>query len=408
MMHARPLSDLRVLDFTWVGAGALVTKLLADLGADVIKVESRARPDNLRLAPPYRPGAENLEGSGYFASRNSSKRSFALNMKEPRAHEIALRLAAEASVVASNFRPGIMERWGLSYEAIRAVNPSVIYLTMPMQGSDGPNAAYTGFGSTISALAGLVELSGLPDRKPVGTGTHYPDHVPNPGHALVALLAAIYHRSRTGEGQAIELSQLESTVNVIGPAILEASLGSSVRQRAGNRTDGAAPHGVFACAGQDRWCAISCTSQVSWETLADCLGHPEWVYDPRFATLLDRKCNEDELERVVETGIRPCDRDELVSLLRAHGVAAAPVNSSEDVLEDPDLQARGYWHHVAHPVIGQIAIARPPFRMARQAITDAVLAAPPLLGEHTADVARELLGLADGEIADLQAQGVLA
>lgn len=408
MTGARPLSDLRVLDFTWVGAGALATKLLADLGADVIKVESRKRPDNLRLAPPYRPGAENLEGSGYFASRNSSKRSFALNMTEPRAHDIALRLAAQSSIVASNFRPGVMERWGLSYEAIRAVNPSVIYLTMPMQGSDGPNAAYSGFGSTISALAGLVALSGLPDRKAVGTGTHYPDHVPNPGHALVALLAAIYHRRRTGEGQSIELSQLESTVNVVGPAILEASLGSGVRQRAGNRIDGAAPHGVFACTGEDRWCAISCSSQASWETLALCLDRSEWVHDPRFATLLDRKCHENELEAAVSMSTRMCDRDELVAVLRAHGVAAASVNSSKDVLEDPDLVARGYWHRVEHPVIGQIAIARPPFRMSGNGTSDEPLAPPPLLGEHTGEVARELLGLADAEIAELQARGVLA
>ena len=150
------LAGVRVLDFCWVGAGALVTKLLAEHGAEVIKVESRARPDNLRVAPPYRPGAENLDGSGYFASRNNDKKSLALNMKTEKGRELGYALASRADVVANNFRPGVMERWGLAYDSVAAVNPSVVYLSMPMQGSDGPNSGYIGFGSTIAALSGLV------------------------------------------------------------------------------------------------------------------------------------------------------------------------------------------------------------------------------------------------------------
>jgi benzylsuccinate CoA-transferase BbsF subunit len=445
-----PLKAIRVLDFTWVGAGALATKLLADLGADVIKVESRARPDNLRLAPPYRPGAENLEGSGYFASRNSSKRSFALDMRKPEARGIALRLASQCSVVTSNFRPGVMARWGLSYDQVRAVNPSVIYLTMPMQGEDGPHAAYTGFGSTISALAGLVELSGLPDHQGVGTGTHYPDHVPNPGHALVALLSAILYRNRTGIGQQVEVSQLESTVNVVGPAILEASGGAPPHVRTGNRVQDAAPHGVFPTRGVDRWCAISCRTEQAWRELATALDRPEWLADPRFGSLTARKEHEDELERLVSEATVQCGREELVELLRRRGVAAAAVNSSKDILEDPNLVARGYWQRLEHPVIGEMTVARPPFVMhpvgapvaaaagtpvvvgAAGASTDErmakaptfaalpampsrgpaggelVLRRPPLLGEHTRDVARELLHLSEDEIGELERAGVLA
>lgn len=406
MIGASPLAGLCVLDFTWVGAGALVTKLLGDLGADVIKVESRARPDNLRLAPPYRAGANNLDGSGYFASRNSSKRSFALDMRGPRAQAIALGLAEHATIVASNFRPGVMDRWGLSYEAIRRINPSVVYLTMPMQGSDGPHAAFSGFGSTISALSGLVSLSGLPDRLPIGTGTHFPDHIPNPGHALVALLAALVYRERTGEGQQIEVSQLESTVNIIGPAIVEASLRGSARPRAGNRTPGASPRGVFPCLGEDRWCAISCRTDADWNRTAEVLGHPEWIVDPRFGTLLDRKRNEDELELLVADATRSRDRGELAAALRERGVPAAPVNTSADILADPDLAARGYWKRVSHPVIGEFALARPPFRIEGDETTE--LRRPPLLGEHTAEVAREILGLSDQEIERLISEGVMA
>lgn len=401
-----PLDGLRVLDFTWVGAGALATKLLADLGADVIKVESRTRPDNLRLSPPFRPGTVGLEGSGYFASRNSSKRSFALDMREPRAREIALRLAGQVSVVASNFRPGVMERWGLAYDAVRAANPGVIYLTMPMQGSAGPHASFVGFGSTIAALSGLVSLSGLPDRLPIGTGTHFPDHVPNPGHALVATLAALFHRARTGEGQAIEVSQLESTVNIIGPAIVDASLCGLEPPRVGNRAADVSPRGVFPCRGEDRWCAISCRSEAAWRSTAEVLGHPEWVADAQFASLADRKLHEDDLERRIADATRAWDRDELAAALRWRSVPAAGVNNSRDMLEDADLVVRGYWRHVTHPVIGDFTVARPPFRFGGEALPE--LRRPPTLGEHTAEIARDLLGLSDEEIERLVVDGVMA
>ncbi len=400
------LSELRVLDFAWVGAGALVTKLLADMGAEVIKVESRARPDNLRMAPPYRPGGEGLEGSGYFASRNTNKKSFALDMRQPEAREIALALAERCSIVTSNFRPGVMERWGLAYSDIRERNPSVIYLTMPMQGSDGPHAAYTGFGSTIAALSGLVHLSGRPDRPPVGTGTHYPDHVPSPGHALVALLAALRHRERSGEGQAIEVAQLESTVNVVGQAFLDDGQTEGTRDRSGNRLPGASPRGVFPCAGPESWVAIACLTESNWRNLCDVLGRREWANDGRFATLLARKANEDELEALLAIETRVQQRAELVASLRACNVPASPVNSSRDVLGDDALAAREYWQRVSHPVIGEMAIARPPFRIDDWSRPD--LGRAPLLGEHTRQIASELLAMDDAAIDRLIEAGVLA
>jgi benzylsuccinate CoA-transferase BbsF subunit len=398
------LEGLRVLDFCWVGAGAFVTKMLADLGADVIKIESRSRPDNLRVSPPRRPGTSGLEASGYFASRNSNKRSFSLDMRQPEARQIAHRLAAASSVLTSNFRPGVLDRWGLSYDDVQRDNPSIIYLTMPMQGSSGPHSSFIGFGSTISALAGLMHLSGLPDRPPVGTGTHYPDHVPNPGHALVALLSALYHRERTGAGQAIEVSQLESTVNVMGAAILQQSLGETAPARNGNRSPSACPRGVFPCR-DEAWVAISCGSEDQFRGLAEVLGHPEWADDPRFASLEARRRNEDALEAAVRDATPGCERATLVQLLRARGVAAASVNSSRDVLLDEDLKERGYWQRVRHPVIGDMAVAGPPFRVDGER---PLLRPAPLLGEHTRDIAHELLGMDDAEIDRLVGEGVLA
>jgi len=396
----RPLEGLRVLDFCWIGAGALVTKTLAELGARIYRVESRKHPDNLRLAPPFRPGTEGLEASGYFASRNSSKESIAINMATERGREIALQLASTVDVVTSNFRPGVMERWGLDHDRIRVRNPRVITLTMPMQGADGPHATYIGFGATIAALGGLVALSGEDGRTPVGTGTHYPDHVPNPGHALVAVLAAIRHQRETGEGQAIELAQLESTINVLGPAFVAASLGSPPSAE-GNRVPDIAPHDTYACA-DGSWIALSCTTDEQWRNASAALGlEPE----ARYATAADRKAHEPMLNATVAEAVGALTRDEVLARLRAAHVPHAPVNSSRDIVEDPVLWERGFWRDIEHPVIGRIPISRTPIR--RSDGPDVEVTRPPLLGEHTWAVLSEELGLDRSEYERLVDEEVL-
>ena len=398
------LAGLRVLDFCWIGAGAFVTRILADLGAEVIKVESRTHPDNLRLSGPHQPGAKPLEGSGYFASRNTSKKSIALNMSHPRAQQIALTLASRCSIVSNNFRPGVMEKWGLGYDEVAAVNPSVIYLAMPMQGSSGPNRDYIGFGSTIAALCGLVSMAGRPGRPPLGTGTHYPDHVPNPGHALVAVLAAAFHRARTGEGQQIELAQIESTVNMLGPSVLACAATGVLPQTNGNRRAGAVPRGVFPCAGEDVWCAIEANDDRDWQGLVDALGAPEWMRDDELKTLPGREARQDAIEARLAQETGRYSAAELVVRLQAHGVAAAKVATSADVTSDPQLLARRYWHHVPHAEMGSVLVNLPPFR----AVGEERVAPgpPPLLGEHTVEIASELLGFDETECRRLMDEKV--
>jgi benzylsuccinate CoA-transferase BbsF subunit len=389
------LSGLRVLDFCWIGAGAFVTRILADLGAEVIKVESRSHPDNLRLSGPHQPGARPLESSGYFASRNTSKKSFALNMSHPQAREIALQMAGQCSIVSNNFRPGVMEKWGLGYEQVAAANPSVIYLAMPMQGSSGPHRDYIGFGSTIAALCGLVGMAGFPDRAPIGTGTHYPDHVPNPGHALVAVLAAAFHRARTGEGQHIELAQIESTVNMLGPSVLAYSATGELPQTYGNRRAGAVPRGVFPCAGEESWCAIEVADDRQWQGLVAALGAPDWMRDSKLAVVADREPCRDDIERRLAHETRRYPADELVRLLQSQGVPASVVATSADVVADPQLAARGYWHTVPHAEMGSVLVNTPPFYpIGEERVPPG---APPLLGEHTVELASELLGLSPAE-----------
>jgi benzylsuccinate CoA-transferase BbsF subunit len=390
---------LRVLDFCWIGAGAFVTRILADLGAEVIKVESRSHPDNLRLSGPHQPGARPLESSGYFASRNTSKKSIALNMSHPQAREIALRLATRCSIISNNFRPGVMEKWGLGYREIAAVNPSVIYLAMPMQGSSGPHRDYIGFGSTIAALCGLVGMAGLPGRPPIGTGTHYPDHVPNPGHALVAVLAAAFHRARTGEGQHIELAQIESTVNMLGPSIVAWSATGALPQTEGNRCAGAVPRGVFPCSDEDSWCAIEVTDDRQWQGLVAALGAPDWLRAGKLAAVAEREACQDEIEMRLAQETRRYRAPDLVRLLQEHGVAAAVVATSADVTADRQLAARGYWHTVPHAEMGPVLVNTPPFHaVGEERIPPG---SPPLLGEHTIEIAAELLGFDEAQCRQL-------
>ncbi|MCC6889252.1 MAG: CoA transferase [Hyphomicrobiales bacterium] len=399
-------SELRILDFCWVGAGAFVTRILADLGAEVIKVESHAHPDNLRLSGPHKAGARPLEGSGYFASRNTCKKSLALNMGHPQARAIAKTLATRCSIVTNNFRPGVMERWGLGYEDIRALNPSVIYLAMPMQGTSGPHTSFIGFGSTIAAISGLVEMTGLPERAPIGTGTHYPDHVPNPGHALVGLLAAIFHRLRTGEGQYIELAQLESTVNLIGPAILDYSVSGELARRQGNRRPGSVPCGVFPCAGDDVWCALEVENDRRWKALTAALGHPAWMCDPALDTLAGRVARIAEIEKNLADETRTRNAADLVAALQAHGVASSLVETSADVCTDAQLHARGYWRHIDHAEMGRITVNVPPFFSVEEG-RKRDPAPPPLLGEHTLEIATTLLGMSVQECERLQKEQVM-
>lgn len=403
MSVSEPLEGLRVLDFCWIGAGALVTKTLRELGADIYRVESRQRPDNLRMAPPFRPGTEGLEASGYFASRNPGKKSLAINMSGERGRDVARELVPKVDVVTSNFRPGVMERWGFTHDDLAELNPAIVSLNMPMQGSDGPHANYIGFGATIAALSGLVDLTGLPGRAPVGTGTHYPDHVPNPAHALVGLLAAIRHQRRTGEGQQVELSQFESTVNVLGAAILETSLGQP-SNACGNRADDAAPRGAFETADR-RWLVLSCRTDEQFWSLVKVLDLGAHDVERRFPIHLRRKRDESELEALIAGAIRQRRRDELLEELAAEAVPSAAVNSSQDVLADATLRARGFWEEVEHPVIQQMPISRVPFRFCSGDAPP--IERPPLLGEHTWEVLSSVVGMSRERYDQLVREDVL-
>ncbi|MFG3660846.1 CaiB/BaiF CoA transferase family protein [Streptomyces sp. NPDC047706] len=404
MSSRLPLDGIRVADFTWVGAGPFLTKPLADHGADVIKIESRTRTDPIRGMAPFRDGSPGTDRSGYFANRNTSKRSVCLDLKDPRGRDLALELIARSDVVANNFTPGTMDRLGLGHQDVLEVRPDIVYLDMPMQGNAGPHRDFRGYGLTIAAAGGLLGLTGHPGRPPVGTGTNYPDHVPNPLHAAVAVLAALRRRRRTGEGQYIELAQLESTVNVIGPALLAAAAGLPTG-RSGNADAVAAPHGVYPCAGEDRWCAVSVCTDGQWTALARTLGNPAWTSRPDLATAEGRRAARQELDELMASQTASRQAGALADALTAAGVAAAEVSDAEQVLADPQLNARGHWSVLDHPVMGPSVYDNIPYRLS--ATPGALRAPAPLLGADTREVCVDLLGLDPGTYEHLANEGVV-
>jgi benzylsuccinate CoA-transferase BbsF subunit len=401
-----PLDGIRVADFSWIGAGPFTTKLLSDFGADVIRIESGTRPDPVRLTPPFKDGIPGVNRSGYFSDRNTSKRSITINLKTARGCELARGIVLKSDVVANNFSPGTMESFGLGYEEVRRLRPDIVFLSMSMQGADGPDRDFIGFGLTIGALAGLQYLSGPPARMPVGTGTNFPDHIPNPCHAAFAVLAALRHRRRTGEGQFIDLAQTEPTMAVIGPAIMEYTVNGRVPERQGNAHPAAAPHGVYPCRGEDRWIAICAMNDAHWAALSHLLGQPGWTVEPRWGSTEARVADAAALDALVAAATRDRDPYELMRALQEEGVPAGVLQNAADLVErDPQLALRGHWLRLDHPEMGPALNSAPPFRFSRTPVFPT--RAAPLLGEHTGEIARDILGLADDEIAALAAEGVL-
>jgi benzylsuccinate CoA-transferase BbsF subunit len=405
MKEEKILEGIRITDFCWLGAGAYTTKIMADFGADVIKIESASRIDSLRLGAPYRDGIKGVNRSGYFADRNTSKRSLTLDMMHPKAMPIIKKLILQSDVVSNNFTPSVMEKFGLSYEEVRAIKPDIIYLAMSMQGSQGPERDFLGYGASMVALTGLQHLSGLPEREAAGPGTNYPDHVPNPGHAAFALLAALRHRRRTGQGQFIDLAQLEPTVALLGPTMLDLTVNGRNHKRDGNRHAYAAPHGAYPCAGEDRWLTIAVVSDGQWAGLREAMSLPAWAHDERWNGAGYRHANRDELDRLLGQETAGWVAEELMAVLQSRGVPAGVVQNTRDIMtSDPQLRARGHWVRMNHAEMGESIYNAPPFRFSEVPVR---LRRPaPLLGEHTREVCAEL-GLEDSEIDELTEQGVL-
>ena len=416
----QPLDGIRVADFSWFGAGPIAGRTLADFGAEVIRVESEARVDGLRLGQPQKPGMSGYNVCAYFNNFNAGKASLLLNMGAESAREVALRLIERSDVFLSNLTPRVIERWGLTYEELCEANPAIIAAYQPMQGTFGPHRDFLGFGAVLTPVTGISHLSGDPQRKPVGVGTNYPDYAINPGHTIIAILAALRHRRRTGEGQRIELAQLESVAAAMGPALLDYTANGRNQTRKGNRSSWMAPHAIYRCRDaargaphpdgsttRERWAAIAARGDAEWNALCAVAASAAFAADERFATLLGRREHEDALNEQIGEWTASWDAVELVEALQAAGVPAGVVQDAEDVCEhDRHLRQRGYYEYLDHPETGVSLYDGPIVKLHE---TPGELAAPaPLFGEHTYRVATEILGYSAEEVAELTAGGVLA
>ena len=401
MANKLPLAGIRVADFTWVWAGPFCTLQLAHLGAEVIRVETNTRICVTRLLPPWADGEFGVNRSGYFNQYNQGKRSLGLDMKQPGAVDIAKKLVSRCDIVCENFAAGVMDRMGLGYDVLRAIKPDLIMIALSGYGASGPESRFVSYGPAQVPLSGLSSVTGYRDWPPMHVGISYGD--PNGGlHGAVAVLAALFHRARTGRGQYIDLSQQETSVAVLPEAIIEYTMNGTQPRRDGNRDPHMAPHGVFRCAGEERWVAITVRSDDEWRRLAQLMGVAD---DPRFATLADRKTNEETLEAVVADWCAARTPEDVTHTLQARGIPAFVSASNRDLAEDPHLKGAGFFVSRPHPEVGERQHAGIPWRMSRTPCE--VRAAAPCLGADTDYVMGELLGYSAAEIAALKDAKVL-
>jgi crotonobetainyl-CoA:carnitine CoA-transferase CaiB-like acyl-CoA transferase len=391
-----PLAGVRVLDFTWVVAGPVTTRTLADLGADVIKVERRDAVDF------------GDRRGGLSGTLMRGKRSIVLNLTDARGVALARRLALASDVVIDNFSARVMPNLGLDHASLRAERPDLICVRLTGYGLTGPDRDKVSYGPTLQALTGYTLLMAEPGGPPAGFGYSYSDLAAGNLGAL-AVLAALWHRRRTGEGVCVDLAQLEAVASLLGPLLLDRAVGGGVSTAFGNASQEApaAPHGVYASADDDRWIAITVFADDDWLRFATAAGHPEWTADARFATPEARRAHAGELDTLVTAWTRTVDAETAMARLQAAGVASGRVADARDLCaRDPQLAARGHFVDVATPEGATVRIDGPAFLLSE---TPARVRGPgPLLGEHTDEVLETILGVGRNEIAALRAAGVVA
>jgi len=392
-MTNRPvLHNIRILDFAWVLAGPYATRILADFGAEVIKIQ------------PLMPEAEDDFSRGYYNTWNRNKLGITLNLGNPQGVALARRLVSISDAVVENFTPRVMANWGLDYDSLKKIKPDLIMLSMSTMGNTGPWCDYAGFGPTVQAFSGITYLTSFPGKPPLGLGPSYADHIAGL-LACLALLGALEYRQRTGEGQYIDVSQVEAMASLLGDAILDYTVKGRQVEPVGNGSTEAAPHGVYRCRGDDRWCTIAVFSDGEWQGFKLALGNPPWAEARRFATLTGRLENSEQLNRLVEGWTKEHTAEEAMALLQEQGVAAGVVQDASDLARDPQLKERGFFIELDHPELGKTVSDAAPIRLSDTPAR--YIRAAPLLGQDNDYVYGELLGMSRGELTKLKKKGVI-
>jgi len=424
------LDDVRVLDLTRLGYGAQATSILGALGAEIIRVESRTRPDPVRMIPPHIPVAGEAAGEGLSASMVAAKgfdrgaifhkynfggkRSVTLNLKHPRGMEILKRLVVRCDVLAESFSAGALERMGLTYEAMRTIRPDIIYVSMSGFGHTGRDRGHVTLGPTAQAITGLTYMVGLPERRPAGWSFSYLDHMGGYAGAF-GVLCAIRHRRRTGEGQHVDVSQIEPGIPLTGAAVLDRAVNGRRYRRAdtpnGNRsaTPPGAPHGAYRCRGDDAWVAIAIFDDAQWRRLCEAMGNPSWTRQENVATHEQRLRDPGACDGGIEAWTRGLDRYEVMRRLLEAEVPCGVVQDARDRFErDEQLRAREYFARLPNSATSTWHAERMPYRMSATppAIGGRIGRGAPSIGEDNREVYSRLLGLGLDEIARGEAEGL--
>lgn len=404
-MDNKVFSDLKIAAFSWAMVGPLTLKFFADYGATVIRVETSLRPCVTRTSAPYKDNEPGINRSGYFNHFSANMMSLSLNMKTPRGLEVAKDLISWSDVVMENFTPGVMDKWGLGYEELKKIKSDIIMVRQNGFGVEGPYKNLAAFGMILAAIAGIPNYIGWPDGGPlpVGVGA-YTDSI-SPRLASAALIAALDYRARTGKGQLIDLAQFETALHYLTPGLLDTAVNDREPVRNGNAVNFAAPHNVYACKGEERWCTIAAMDDGQWNALCNAIGKPGLAIDPRFDTLQHRKENETVLDTVIEEWTIDRTPEEVMTSLQAVSVAAGIVENASDVFEDPQLRQRGLFWPMEHSELGKFTHLGTSMVLSK---TPAQATAPsPCMGEHNEYILTKILGKTDEEFIELLTSGAL-
>jgi benzylsuccinate CoA-transferase BbsF subunit len=396
---------LRILELGMGAAGPVATRYFAEQGATVIRVESSVRPDFLRLLHAKPGEAVDLDAAPMFALLNPDKWSVTIDLRKPAGVDLVLRLADWADVVAQNFAPGAMEKLGLGAAQLLARKPSLIVATSAPFGQTGPQRHYPGFRGQGSAIAGFNHLTGWPDRESVGPYATITDSL-SPRYVALLIAAALLERSGGGGGQHIDVSQIETGVYSLSEMVVRCSANGELVARKGNRDEGAAPHGVYPCAGADAWIAIAVATDEEWQALVAAMDAPGWSREPRFATVAGRIAHQDDLDAKLGAWTEQTGAYLLMALLQEAGVPAGVVQHMGELLQDPQLAHRRHFVPLDHAALGVLPYERSGFRLSESpgGFDDS----GPLLGEDNDLVLGEILGLSPAEIEQLIADDVIA
>ena len=395
-MQPKILNGIRILDLSRIVAGPYTTRILADFGAEVIKIQTSAL-------------AKGIESNStpYFCAWNRNKKSITLDLDHPEARELFLKLVEISDIVVENFSPRVMSNWELQYENLRKSNPQLIMLSMSGMGQTGPWKDYVAFGPTVQALGGLTYLTAYGPNEPMGLGYAYADMVAGL-YGAIAVLGALEYRDQTGQGQSLDLSEYEAVCTTLGPALMAAGVNANEIFPTGNDDPDvpAAPYGCYRCSGEDRWCVVAVFDESQWQGFCSVLGRPAWSDTERFSSLPNRKKFKDELDRRIGRWMAGQTAENAVERLQQAGVPAGVVQNAEDLANDPQLLSNGFFVSLDHPVLGKLETDTYPFKFKDR--RQASWKAAPLLGEDNHFVFGTLLGMSDAMIQAYMSRGIIA